>query len=201
MPIQLFGKTLDEYLETGRLPKNVRPHCCEHCGSQGRFHRHDSYPRNNVFLNGVWLLVILYIQRFTCCQCGGCFSLIPLFLFKNQQASLRDQQMALENENNAAANEFHPRTIARWKQRWKRAAAEHQQTLTRTVLAIKADISVDASPLESTDALSYLGFLVRQLPKQVPILLELLALMRYGGHRVAVPPQNLSDSHRAVVWV
>lgn len=199
MPIRLFGKTLREYLKTGRLPAGVRPPSCQRCGARGRFHRHHSYPRENVFLNGAWLDVVLYIQRFKCCACGAVFSLIPLFLFKNQQASLKDQQQTISDESSPAAGTFHPRTIARWKQRWKKAASEYQQSLIRIILNIKADLTVDACASEARDAYTYLNFLIYQLPKELPVLLEFLALLRYGGQLFKSAPQNLSDSRRAVV--
>mgnify|MGYP001343296190 CR=1 FL=1 len=201
MPIRLFGKTLREYLETGRLPAEIRPPYCERCGASGRFHRHHSYPRKNVFLNGAWLLAVLYIQRFKCCECGAVFSLIPLFLFKNQQTGLHDQQAALDDNTSPAAKAFHPRTVTRWKQRFKEAASKHQQLLVRIILSLKADLTVDASADEASDAFTYLNFLIHQLPKDLPILLEFLALIRYGGGFLRKAPQNLSDSHRKVVWV
>lgn len=50
---------------------------------------------------------------------------------------------------------------------------------------IKADLNVDARVCESREAYTYLDFLILQLPKEMPILLEFLALMRYGGKPLA----------------
>lgn len=114
---------------------------------------------------------------------------------------MQDQQAALENDTSPAAKAFHPRTVARWKQRFKEIAALHQQSLVRIILSIKADLTVDASADDAGDAFTYLKFLIRQLPKDMPILLEFLALIRDGGDFFNANPQNLSDSHRKGVWV
>lgn len=112
-----------------------------------------------------------------------------------------DQQAALDNDNDSVIKAFHPRTIARWKQRFKGLATKHRQSLVRIILNIKADLTVDASADKISDAFTYLNFLIHQLPKGLPILLEFLALIRYGEDIFNTNPQNLSDSHRKAVWV
>ena len=174
MHFHLSGNTLVEYFFTGKLPDYVRPKRCKHCRARCRFHRHSSYPRKKIFLRHRWCPIPFLIQRFRCVACGKVFSFIPHFLYKWQQACLQTQEqvvLSLIQHRKQLLRFFHPRTLTRWKQRWRQRAYVHQQKIMQFLFSRKADINVNAPVPASREILSYLEFLWRQATSGMPSLL------------------------------
>lgn len=193
MHYRLSEKACSEYLSTGKLPSTIRPQYCQACGAKEKFHRHSSYHRKKVYVRGQWFKGGLYIQRFLCTACEKVFSLIPLFLYKWQQASLWDQEsVVLERIKEIPG--FSKRTLSRWKKRWRERAVQCQQTILRFVLLLKADLSLDAGAKQTENTYRYLRFVYRQLPENMPLLTELLSMITYDGQGLRNIPHNLSDS-------
>lgn len=155
MHYRLSEKACSEYLSTGKLPSAIRPPYCQACGASGKFHRHSSYHRKKVYVLGQWFKGGLHIQRFLCTACKKVFSLIPLFLYKWQQANLGDQESVLLERIKEMPG-FTQRTLFRWKKRWRERAVQCHQAILRLLLLLKADLSLDAVGKQTENTYQYL---------------------------------------------
>lgn len=172
---------LKEYLETGILPSRVRPNRCKHCAAQGRFHRHSRYKRKCVFRRNGWLQPF-FIQRFKCMTCGKVFSLIPGFIYKWQRLELALLQELLSGQRSEPVREnFSQRTIWRWKALWRERVESLRAKVLQVLLSFKPDLNIDVPVSKTASTLSYLLELCGNMPKELPILIQLVSVLHFSA--------------------
>jgi len=161
------------------MPLHIRPIRCVHCRAQGKFHRHSKYLRTCVFRHTGWLKPF-FIQRFKCTACGKVFSLIPDFIYKWQRLDLTLLQEFLSGGRcELVKKNFSLRTLWRWKARWRDRIESQRAKVLQILLSFKPDLDIDVSASKMTGTLSYLLELCLNMPRETPILLQLVSGLHY----------------------
>ncbi len=194
MHIALNNNTLEQYSQTGVLPRFVRPSHCKFCNSQHGFHRHSHYHRKCIYRKGYGWLPVTTIQRFLCTACGKVFSLLFPGTYKWQRAEHAIQQeVAIGNVPIPETREnFSLRTLNRWRQKWNIWAASIQQMIIQWLLMMLSTLSLDVTRKEARNPVKYLSTLFQRMPMKMPAVLEIIGVSRFVGVSMNKIPQSLS---------
>lgn len=198
MHLALSNKIIEQYCAEGVLPRGIRPNLCnrEGCMETTHIHRHGSFPRKCVFVDGVGWLTTLLVQRFRCVRCGKTFSIILPTHFKWQRAALSIQQciaMGLPLASNLLAD-FSKRAMREWARKWNHWAEALHARILQWILRMNPNVSMDADAWTAEVPLRYLHFLLAQLPLFRHGPAKVSAVARFGGVSEQAIPQCLSLS-------
>ena len=198
MHLTLPDKIIKQYWAEKSLPRDVRPTRCKDdaCIEQSRFHRHGSYPRKSVFVQGIGWLANLTVQRYRCARCGKTFSIILPSHYKWQRANLSLQQAVALGLCPLVSLlvHFSKRTLQRWRQKWNAWAQALHAVILGWILYKWPDASLNADKQTSAGPLVYLAFLLNQIPSNRHGPATVTAVARFGGASRRATTHNLSLS-------
>jgi len=198
MHSQLSDKILDEYSQTGQLPKHIRPNRCKFCNEKQGFHRHSHYKRKCIFRKSIGWLPVTLIQRFKCRTCGRVFSLLFSTTYKWQRAEHIVQQEVMSEgftESTTIKENFSQRTIYRWKAKWNAWAAQTMPYILQWLMNAIVFLCINVTQYEARKPIHYLTTLLTRMPKKMPVAIEVVGISHFAVGSPGKIPQSLSLSY------
>jgi len=209
MIFQTTVKRFFKFIEYKFHKDEARPEFCSVCKSKQKFHRHSSYTRKSVFLNGRWCKCnSCKIFRYRCSHCRKkVIAVFQGFLGKYQrvQNDLIFAFLSLISKGSSvktaylkcfSKTEYSYRTVLKLKKKWLGYIKEHTKAFI--ALAIKINPTIDiAKVLTCTnfdainkvfDSLKSVNLKFKSIKK-----LSLILSIHYDNQFIYLIPQNESS--------
>jgi len=124
-----------------------RPSLCKKC-KKSRFHKHSRYSRSILFSRTKEFLFII-VYRYRCVDCKHVISVFPKGCFKYRRALVSASAAAFRESASAASiiktrPVTTPRTIFRWRMRFRRFAEKHLQQVIKFIFLFHPEVDVKA---------------------------------------------------------